>query len=124
MRYCFILFCCLIGFINPFTAADLQPCCLDYPNNGDYTGDGTVDFYDLVELSGLWLTCCNQQQFSTLADHWQQEIHHFYEAESAAQQSTFSPFTVQSDPDASGEQYIVAANGVGNNFDAPENSGY
>ncbi len=123
MRYYFTLLCCLIGLINPFVTADLQPCCLDLPDNGDYTGDGSWDIDDLAELAERWLTCCNQQDLKIMSENWLSQTHYFYEAESAAQQTRFSPFTVQNDSSASGEQYIVVPNGVGSNSVAPENTG-
>ena len=109
--------------MNPFLAANLQPCCLDVPDNGDYTGDGIIDIYDLAELSERWLACCDQQDLNIMSENWLKQTHFFYEAESAAQQPAFSPFSVQSDSSASGGQSIIVPNGVGNNFTAPNNTG-
>jgi hypothetical protein len=110
--------------MNPFLTADLQPCCLDLPDKGDYTGDGAVDIYDLAELCERWLTCCDQQELNIPSEKWLRQTHFFYEAESASQQTRFSPFTVQKDSSASGGQFIVVPNGVGATPPLPRTTDY
>ena len=118
-----IFIVCLIVLVNSVLAAETQTCCYDLPENSDYTSDGVVDIYDLSLFANLWLDCYGQYEFSNMATNWHKQLVQQFEAESGFGQDAFPPFTVSTDPQASGGQYISVNNGRGNNFNEPDNEG-